>query len=351
MSTQRTHLSPALMSATLVGVIVCVMALTGCSFFGQDPQVEASPSGRDAFDASTPSGPSAATVAGSDVSDRTFVIETETETESEPPALVAIPSASPIVAVEPRPEPLALIHPDDPEVDHLLEAETYLADGDAAGALDHFRKSAFDLDDFESFMGIGRAARSAGDRAFALRAFEAAAEKDDDFADPLIAGARIALAMKKVGKGLKLIDRAIAREPRNSEAFNVRGRLWMSRQQYQKALIAFDRAMDLDPSFIWAYNNAGYIHLVTGAYQDAADLLEVATTLEPAKAYMFNNLGLAYEKLGRVEDARQTFVKALSLRPGYVNAHLNLSRMKTRLAMAMPLPTTPEADGSELFTP
>lgn len=273
--------------------------------------------------------------------------------ESSPPALVGIPSISPIEPVAPAPEPLALIHPDDPEVDHLLEAETALADGDAKVALEQFRMSAFDLDDFESFEGIGRAARVAGDRELSLRAFEAAAEKDDEIAEPLIPAARIALALGQVGKGLKLVDRAITRQPRNAEAFNVRGRLWMSKQQYQKALIAFDRAMDLNPSFIWAYNNAGYIHLVTGDYQDAADLLEVATTLEPAKAYMFNNLGLAYEKLGRVEEARVTFTKALALKPGYVNAHLNLSRVKTRLALAMPVVSedSHESGGSESFAP
>ncbi|MDF1563796.1 MAG: tetratricopeptide repeat protein [Deltaproteobacteria bacterium] len=348
------HTSPALVSTLMVGLIATLFALTGCSLFGEEevPEAEISVSKVRGFDGNfapvveeAPSGPSAATVASADVP------EVEAEPAGDLPALVALPSTGAAPPAEPKPEPLALIHPDDPEVDHLLEAETALSDGDAATALLHFRRSAFDLDDFESFEGIGRAARAAGERELALRAFEAAAEKDDELAEPLVAAARIALGLKQYKKGLQLIDQAIAREPRNAEAFNVRGRLWMSKQQYQKALIAFDRSMDLDPAYIWAYNNAGYIHLVTGEYQEAADLLEVATTLEPAKAYMFNNLGLAYEKLGRVEEARQTFVKALDLRPGYVNAHLNLSRVKTRIALATPPPGSASEGGSEIFVP
>lgn len=259
----------------------------------------------------------------------------EIEPAPAPAQLVAAPSggaASP--APEKAPEPasgpvLARPHAADPDVDHLAAGEAALEKGDGEAALEAFRLAAFDTHGYDAFMGVSRAALETGDRELALEALEAAAGADPEQAEPLLKAARLCLGAKEIARGLRFVDRAIVREPERADAFNVRGRLEMARQQYDRALIAFDRAIDLDPAYVWAYNNMGYVELLVGRYEDAVESLEVATTLRPVTAYMFNNLGLAYEKTGRIVDAWHAFNEALSMKPAYVNAQINLDRVRT----------------------
>ncbi|MFW5879118.1 MAG: tetratricopeptide repeat protein, partial [Myxococcota bacterium] len=141
-------------------------------------------------------------------------------------------------------------------------------------------------------------------------------------------GARLTLSDGDIETGLGFIDRAIGREPDRADAHNVRGRLWMAQEQYHRAILSFDRAIELDPSFAWAWNNKGYVHLLTGRYEEAADALETAVGLSPATAYMHNNLGLAYEGIGLQREAEAAFSEALALRPQYVNAMVNMERIR-----------------------
>ncbi len=229
------------------------------------------------------------------------------------------------------PDPLRTPHDDDPSIDHLAKGQAALDANDSSTAMDLFRKAAFSTDSYAAFQGLGRAARLAGDKDLAIEAFAMAAKTNSSAAEPLVMAARLSLEAGDIDMGHAFINRAIAREPKRADAHNVLGRLCMAEQQYHRAVLSFQRATEIDPSFVWAWNNKGYVKLLTGKYDEAVEALETAVALSPVTAYMHNNLGLAYLRAGKTKEARSAFEEALSLRPGYVNATINLDRVKTEM--------------------
>jgi len=120
-----------------------------------------------------------------------------------------------------------------------------------------------------------------------------------------------------------LLDRAVALQPDDAPAHNLRGMVLTHRQQMGEALAAFARARDLQPGNALALNNHGTALARLGRLEEAALQLEQAVQLQPENAGLHYNLGEPLLMLGQLEEALAAYDRAVALQPEFVEALIN----------------------------
>lgn len=114
----------------------------------------------------------------------------------------------------------------------------------------------------------------------------------------------------------RLLEEAMAQDPRDFEAVFQLGRLLTFQKEYPEAVRQYQRALELNDQYADAYFNLGYIHLMSKNYDQAIGQYESCLRLSPPyRDEVLTNLGLAHLRKGNVTQARKLFLEALDFKP------------------------------------
>src|SRR4051812_16225303 len=116
---------------------------------------------------------------------------------------------------------------------------------------------------------------------------------------------------------------AIARDPRDVEAWNVLG-LALEQSHPQHALAAWQRARTLAPHEAEAHFRIGDFFRRRRELGAAIAAYRAALAIAPNSAVIHNNIGLALQEQGDCDEAEQHYRDALQHQPGMVEALANL---------------------------
>ena len=100
----------------------------------------------------------------------------------------------------------------------------------------------------------------------------------------------------RLDAALTLIDRAVALDPTDAFAFNLRGAIHAQRGNVDAARAAFVESLRLNPRDVATYTNFGLLELEAGRRSVAADLFAEALALDPTSEA--SRQGLAEARTG-----------------------------------------------------
>ena len=146
-------------------------------------------------------------------------------------------------------------------------------------------------------------------------ALKARALDDDSPAAHRMLG-RVYAAQQKLDRSLSEVDRALALNPSDSEAYSARGGtlLWMGRTA--EAIESIETGLTLDPNpFPWVYFDLGLGYYLDGRYDDAVRLIERGATRYPSYPFITPLLAAAYAELHRDADAAQATATTMRQNP------------------------------------
>jgi cellulose synthase operon protein C len=127
---------------------------------------------------------------------------------------------------------------------------------------------------------LGTAAAGLRDRAKAETLLEEAIKLDPGAARPKIQLARL-LTGTKPAEADKLIDGAIAADPRSAEALQVKGEMLRSHGDQQGAMRLFGEALKIDPKNVSALLSRANINIALGKYQAADEDIDPILKASP----------------------------------------------------------------------
>jgi WD40 repeat protein/Flp pilus assembly protein TadD len=114
-------------------------------------------------------------------------------------------------------------------------------------------------------------------------------------------------ATDKLRQGVEKQSQAIAKNPKDAEAYYQRGRLHVRLKEFPKARDDFDRAIALNPNHFEACNNLAWIYVAGPAkFRDpdkALPLAQKAVELAPDNRASGNTLGVAHYRLGQYKES------------------------------------------------
>ncbi len=121
----------------------------------------------------------------------------------------------------------------------------------------------------------------------------------------------------RLDEAARFCDLILAAEPRNIDAINIRGALYMRRGEPRLALDLFTRAVEIQPDFAEAHNNRGVVLQELKRWDEALQSYERAIALAPTYVDALYNRGVVLGELKRWEEALQSYDRALAIEPDH----------------------------------
>jgi putative PEP-CTERM system TPR-repeat lipoprotein len=149
---------------------------------------------------------------------------------------------------------------------------------------------------------LGTAAAGLGDRAKAETLLGEAIRLDTNAARPKIQLAQL-LAETKPAEADKLIDEAIAGDPRSAAALWVKGEMLRGRSDQEGAMRLFDEALKIDPKNVSARLSRADVNIVLGKYKAADEDLDPILKADPNQLTANYLRGLELAKQKKYSDA------------------------------------------------
>ncbi len=133
------------------------------------------------------------------------------------------------------------------------------------------------------------------------------------------------MARETVDNNLKIeyAGNAIRINPKNADAFMIRGAARMNSGQNKEAIIDYNEGLKLNSSHAVGYNNRGVAYYNQGLYQEALQNYDLAIKLNPGFADAYNNRGVAKGLLGRYQEAINDYDQLIRIDPKYKRAYFN----------------------------
>jgi lipoprotein NlpI len=119
--------------------------------------------------------------------------------------------------------------------------------------------------------------------------------------------AKNALKEHKLEQALKLASAAVEADPRNAEAYLLRGTIHEGLRHHEKAIADFDKTIALDPKAAEAYDHRGSEHLKSGHFTQSINDFDKFLTFEPQKEPGHWRRGIAYYYAGEFDKGRKQF--------------------------------------------
>ena len=137
----------------------------------------------------------------------------------------------------------------------------------------------------------------------------------------LIDFGEIEIEKEEYEKALEYSSRAIQKDIKKIQAYNLRGRAYTSLERYDQALEDFEKAESMDPDDAETYFNRGYLYQQQGLYLKAINGYNTAISKNKNYGEAYYRRGQNKNRLGQVEEALEDFTEAISLRPDYFDAY------------------------------
>ena len=128
---------------------------------------------------------------------------------------------------------------------------------------------------------------------------------------------------KSYNDAIEDFSRAIEKDSNDVEAYNLRGRAYVSIKEHEKALGDFDKAIELNQDYVEAYFNRGQLHRNREDYDIAIIDFDKAISLQPDNAETYLGRGVAKHRLKLYEDALTDFNEAIKLKSDYAEVIYN----------------------------
>lgn len=117
--------------------------------------------------------------------------------------------------------------------------------------------------------------------------------------------------------------------PKDIDAHYNLGLAYTDAKDYAKAIEAYRKALELDPKHGLSWNNLGSALEQQGDKTAALEAYTKAVALNPRHAEAQNNAGAIFSEQGKLDEARASFEAAIDAKSDFVEAHYNLSSLKT----------------------
>jgi tetratricopeptide (TPR) repeat protein len=141
--------------------------------------------------------------------------------------------------------------------------------------------------------------------------------------DRLDAGDKF-LAQGEVDKAIAEYDVVIKFNPRNAQAFGMRGYAKMLNRDTDGAISDYSAAIKLTPNtpgIEKAYNNRGTAYQYRGDHINAFNDFDRAISINPKYASPYNGRAVIWESRGKLTEALADFTKAITLNPALTPAY------------------------------
>ena len=174
------------------------------------------------------------------------------------------------------------------------------------------------------FYKIGAALFWSGYPEQALPYLEAVLERSPQNAQTMVLVAQIHLDAKRTAQARRILEQALAADPRNAEAWNELGGVELADGNANRALDRYQKALDIKPDLPYALINAAQAYAKLGDNASSERLFRDALAADPRSAEAANGLGLALANQNRLDEAKRAFEQAIEIRRSYGPAINNL---------------------------
>lgn len=154
----------------------------------------------------------------------------------------------------------------------------------------------------------------------------------------LVALAQLRQRAGETDDAVRLLDEALAVEPRHAEANRARALIWWSQGQPEKALPLLRIVMDAAPGDLATCGMLGQYFLEKGNLDEALPPLERARAIDPKNESIAELLALAHlrsgnrdARAGKFIEALAAYDRALALRPRLAEAYANKAQVCAQL--------------------
>lgn len=173
---------------------------------------------------------------------------------------------------------------------------------------------------------LGIVERESGELAKALQHFEAALRLRplSEIENNIAATLRL---QGKATEALLHYNKALAMDPRNSEAYAGIGETNAELGNDDAAEAAYKKALELNPGYVAVFNNLGTFYLSKGRVAEAENMLREAVRLQPDFIDGHYNLAALLFVQKKFSDAKKEYGEILSMKPDEVSALVGLARI------------------------
>ncbi|MHC1707617.1 MAG: tetratricopeptide repeat protein [Bacteroidales bacterium] len=173
----------------------------------------------------------------------------------------------------------------------------------------------------------GFALKEQGDTATSIKAFQKAADVDQNYYDAFIQ-LGLLFSAKKNKLAVDYLNSALNLKPQSIEALYNLGMYYQETEDFNKAMENYRAILQLEPSNKFAYFNLGYIHMYyLRVYGEGVRYFSKAIESDPAYIEAYYNRGYCFELMGDLANARTDYQKASSLKANYQLAIDGLNRL------------------------
>ena len=131
----------------------------------------------------------------------------------------------------------------------------------------------------------------------------------------------------RLAEAASLHERAVAADPKLTQAWVNLISLYARLDQPGKADAAYRNAIKLQPKNAEAHYNFGVLCAQLERFADARTAFQTAVDIDPGNAEALDNLGAVIERTGAWEHAAALYRQALAAKPGLRLAHYHLGRI------------------------
>ncbi|MGE5685014.1 MAG: tetratricopeptide repeat protein [Nitrososphaerota archaeon] len=133
--------------------------------------------------------------------------------------------------------------------------------------------------------------------------------------DRLLTQGWTATDFNRTEEALTFYDRALAIDPKDSDALFAKGWALDSLGKYDEAILYYDKVLSIDPTDTDALYEKGYTLKNLGKYDEAILYYDKVLSIDPNDTYGLYGKGLVLETLGKYDEAILYYDKVLSIDP------------------------------------
>jgi len=122
--------------------------------------------------------------------------------------------------------------------------------------------------------------------------------------------------------------KALALNPKNSNAHQNLGLALFGQGHYDEAITHLSEAIRMDPQNAEIYSQLGTVLVANAMFTEAQDVLSRAIRIDPSHPDAHYNMGVAMFRQGKVDEAVKYWWQTLRLKPTDPDAHYNLALIK-----------------------
>jgi predicted O-linked N-acetylglucosamine transferase (SPINDLY family) len=119
----------------------------------------------------------------------------------------------------------------------------------------------------------------------------------------------------RLAEAHRLLDRALAINPRSAEAHSNRGNVLLALLRFEEACASYERALELRPDIAQTHYNHGSALRALARHEEALASYDRALALKPDFVEAMNNRGSLLRDLHRLADALASYDRALAMSP------------------------------------